>query len=437
MRPYLFLGLMLLAMPQGWAQTADELYASGIAHLSNEAYSAALVDFNKAIAKDPSHWRAYWARAYTQWLYLQDTAAAMRDYSKAIELAPNEPDLYYYRGLLRQEIGQHSRANIDFTRALMLNANNPDYFFQRGRSRLAIEEYALAIEDFSEVLKRVAESSAAYFYRGYAKLSLEKPMDAVEDFTAALSLVETADAYYQRAVAYRKLRQFNSALSDLNQALRLRPAFAEAYFLRGVVKAEMGQKEDGIADATLARKLGYRPKQRTARKLSALEDSLYVYSAPEVVVEAERPEYREALRDSKQLAVRGRNALATRIISVSAPITFLPSTPPSPISSFNTVDCNKQTLMLKRLTEINLLCIARLLREEARQLKDPVVDDIVAQISDIATELATLEDNLLRGAMPETAAAIDRQRRIQLLVSVQQLMTDLQEHLDRKAAKKD
>jgi hypothetical protein len=89
--------------------------------------------------------------------------------------------------------------------------------------------------------------------------------------------------------------------------------------------------------------------------------------------------------------------------------------------------------MMRRLTEVNLLCIMRLLREETRLLKDPVVDNLVAQMSDMATELATLEDNLLRGAMPETAAAVDRQRRIQLLVNVQQLMNDLQDYLDQKA----
>ncbi|PIO48766.1 MAG: hypothetical protein CMR00_02545 [[Chlorobium] sp. 445] len=432
-----FFFVLLLSMQPSLAQTAEELYASGVAHLSNEAYSAALIDFNKAINKDSTYWRAYWGRAYTQWIYLQDTTAAMQDYAKAIELAPNEAELYYYRGLLRHEMAQYARANVDFTRAILLNANNADYFFQRGRSRLAIEEFAAAIEDFSEVLKQVAESSSAYFYRGYAKLSLDKWLDAVEDFTASLSLAETAEAYYHRALAYRKLKQFNSALSDLERALRLRPAFAEAYFMRGVVKTEIGRKEEGLADATLARKLGYQPKKRKLRKISTIEDSLYVYAAPEVVVEAERPEYREALRDTKQLAQRGRNALATQIISVSAPKTILPSTPPSPINAFNTADCNKQTLLMRRLTEVNLLCIMRLLREEIRQLRDPVVDNLVAQMTDMATELATLEDNLLRGAMPETAAAIDRQRRIQLLVSVQQLMNELQEYLDQKSKKEE
>lgn len=92
---------------------------------------------------------------------------------------------------------------------------------------------------------------------------------------------------------------------------------------------------------------------------------------------------------------------------------------------------------MRRLTEVNLLCIMRLLREEIRQLRDPVVDNLVAQMTDMATELATLEDNLLRGAMPETAAAIDRQRRIQLLVSVQQLMNELQEYLDQKSKKEE
>ncbi|MFN3386445.1 MAG: hypothetical protein ACK42Y_07630 [Candidatus Thermochlorobacter sp.] len=170
----------------------------------------------------------------------------------------------------------------------------------------------------------------------------------------------------------------------------------------------MGQKQESLADAILARKLRYQPKNRKTRKISTIEDSLYVFAAPEVVVEAERPEYREALRDTKQLARRGRNALATQIISVSAPKTILPSTPPSPINAFNTADCNKQSLLMRRLTEVNLLCIIRLLREEIRQLRDPVVDNLVAQMTDMATELATLEDNLLRGAIPETAAAIDR-----------------------------
>jgi tetratricopeptide (TPR) repeat protein len=436
MRQYLLLLSALLCIWQPTAaQTASELYESALAHLAKDAYSAALIAFEKAIAKDSTYWRAYWGRGYTRLIYLQDTAAAMADYGNAIALAPNEADLYYYRGVLRQELSQHARANIDFTRAILLNPNNPDYLFQRGRSRLAMQEWTLAIEDFSEVLKHLPESSSAYFYRGYAKLKLEKPIDAVEDLTASLSLSETADAYYLRATAYRKLKQYQNALNDLNQALQRRPAFADAYFLRGVIKTEMGQKEEGLADATLARKLGFQPKRRETRKISTVEDSLYVYAAPEMVVEATRPEYQEALRDTKQLALRGRNALATKIISVSAPITIMPSTPLSPVSAFQTADCNKQTLLMRRLTEVNLLCIMRLLREETRLLKDPVVDNLVAQMSDMATELATLEDHLLRGAMPETAAAVDRQRRIQLLVNVQQLMNDLQDYLEQRAKK--
>jgi tetratricopeptide (TPR) repeat protein len=434
MRQYLLLlSVLLCAWQHTAAQPASEHYASALTHLAKEAYSAALIEFDRAIAKDSTYWRAYSGRAYTRLIYLQDTAAAIADYNKAISLAPNEPDLYYYRGLLRQELLQHARANIDFTRAILLNPDNPDYLFQRGRSRLAMQEWALAIEDFSGVLKQLPESSSAYFYRGYAKLKLEKPIDAIEDLTASLSLSETADTYYLRATAYRQTKQYQSALNDLNCALQRRPAFADAYFLRGVIKTEMGQKEEGLADATLARKLGFQPKNRATRKISSVEDSLYVYAAPEMVVEANRPEYQEALRDTKQLALRGRNALATRIISVSAPITIMPSTPLSPIGAFHTADCNKQTLMMRRLTEVNLLCIMRLLREETRLLKDPVVDNLVAQMSDMATELATLEDNLLRGAMPETAAAVDRQRRIQLLVNVQQLMNDLQDYLDQKA----
>ncbi len=417
------------------AQTAEELYAAGVTAIEKGDYPAALVAFNKAVAKDTAYWQAWIQKGYTSLIYFQDTTGALSDYSKAIAVAPSVAEGYYYRGLLRQEMLQNGRANIDFTKAILLNPNNTDFYFQRGRSRLAINELQSALEDFDEVVKRLPESSTAYFYRGYVKATLGNPAAALEDFTASLSLQESAETYYQRANVYRELKQYANALSDVNKALKFRPGYADAYFLRGVVKTEIGEKSDGVADVVLARKLGLKPGKKT-RRAAAFEDSLYVYAAPELVVEAETPEYKEAIRDSKQLALRGRNALATKIISVSAPTTFLPSTPPSPINSLNTVDCNKQTLLMRRLTELNILCVARLLKDEIRVLRDPIADNIVAQISDIANELSVLEDNLLRGAVSDLAAAADRQRRIQLLVNVQQLMGDLQEHLDQKTVRK-
>ena len=65
-------------------------------------------------------------------------------------------------------------------------------------------------------------------------------------------------AYWCRGNAYKNLKNYEQAISDYTQAIKLDPNYASAYELRGICYQELGEKEKAEADFVKARKLGYR-----------------------------------------------------------------------------------------------------------------------------------------------------------------------------------
>ncbi|NMG20439.1 trypsin-like peptidase domain-containing protein, partial [Brasilonema bromeliae] len=57
-----------------------------------------------------------------------------------------------------------------------------------------------------------------------------------------------ADDFFIQAGDKYKKRDFKGAIADLNQALRINPNYANAYFGRGVVRYDLGDKQAAIAD---------------------------------------------------------------------------------------------------------------------------------------------------------------------------------------------
>ena len=59
---------------------------------------------------------------------------------------------------------------------------------------------------------------------------------------------DLAKAYYNRGIAKGALKQYKDAIADYNEAIRLQPDYAEAYSNRGAAKAELEQYQEAIAD---------------------------------------------------------------------------------------------------------------------------------------------------------------------------------------------
>jgi tetratricopeptide (TPR) repeat protein len=88
--------------------------------------------------------------------------------------------------------------------------------------------------------------------------------EATNNYDEAIRLnPQSAEAYYKRGLEYQKLGQQEPAIADFDKAIRIDPQFAKAYCNRGYAYLNKEQYDLAIADCTKAAKLD--PKDAVAR----------------------------------------------------------------------------------------------------------------------------------------------------------------------------
>jgi tetratricopeptide (TPR) repeat protein len=93
-----------------------------------------------------------------------------------------------------------------------------------------------------------AAAQAAFSY-GLAAFDTKEYDKAIVDYTEAIRLKpNNAKAYKERGRAYSAKKQYDNALSDYNEAIRLDPNFAAAYNNRGYVYYEKKDYDKAISD---------------------------------------------------------------------------------------------------------------------------------------------------------------------------------------------
>jgi len=113
-----------------------------------------------------------------------------------------------------------------------------------------------AIEYLNNAIK-LQPGNYYYVLRGVAYTDLGQYQRAIADYTEAIRLKpdDADEAYYNRGFAYDKLGQYQRAIADYNKAIRLRPDYARAYSNRGSVYQELGQLQRAIKDYNQAIRL--------------------------------------------------------------------------------------------------------------------------------------------------------------------------------------
>lgn len=125
---------------------------------------------------------------------------AMADLNNAIALNAASSEAFYNRGVVFNDgLGMPARAIQDFNQAIAL------------RAAAVVKPPAVAKKDFPQALN----------YRGLAYEGLGQYDQAVKDFSEVLRLnPKFSPALANRGLAYAKLRRYPAALTDLNGALK-------------------------------------------------------------------------------------------------------------------------------------------------------------------------------------------------------------------------
>ena len=147
---------------------------------------------------------------------------AIRCFTEAIKLEPNNASAYAFRGDSRREKGDLDGALEDLNTAIQLEPKNSAYYGFRGFARKGMGDLPGAIEDYSESIRIESDSASIYTLRGLAYADKGKLDDAIKDFDNAINYnPDGSHRYLYRGEAWEKKRNYSKAIIDYQKYLEL------------------------------------------------------------------------------------------------------------------------------------------------------------------------------------------------------------------------
>jgi len=113
------------------------------------------------------------------------------NFSIAIKINPNDPDAWYSRAILKEEVYEKKAARADYDKALELAPDFVDAIINRAANKDEAGEYEDAIEDYTTAIALDPDNGVAYFNRGNSKLNSGDKKGACEDWHKAKELGST------------------------------------------------------------------------------------------------------------------------------------------------------------------------------------------------------------------------------------------------------
>lgn len=167
----------------------------------NEEFGRALTAANVAVKKIPSKDKEYKAFAYGTraqvYLNLEDTIQALKDYSQAINVMPDDDRLYNQRAQVYYEQEKYDLADKDYQKMISLKVGDVMGYMGIGRNANAQKRYGDAIKQFDYVVKLDQNYSSAYSFRAESYIGLKKYNEAIDDVITALGIDKDRKAFYE------------------------------------------------------------------------------------------------------------------------------------------------------------------------------------------------------------------------------------------------
>ncbi len=179
---------------------------------------------------------------------------AIQELSEGIRLEPGIATALERRGLAYKNLGNYDRAIFDYDRAIELNTNIATFYYNRAHAYYFKNQFDQAIRDYSEAI-RLKPSAQSFISRGRSYFAITRFGDAIADYDEALRLEPRSElAYFNRATAHGRMKEYEAAISDYESALKIRKS-SISLFGRGVAKRHRGDIAEGDADIAAAKAL--------------------------------------------------------------------------------------------------------------------------------------------------------------------------------------
>jgi tetratricopeptide (TPR) repeat protein len=224
-------------------------YERGNIQLDQGENIAAVADYTKALALDPTNARAFNNRALA-YVALGQADQALADYAMAVQRDPNYTRAYQNRLRLLEQRGDLKGMAADYERLAQIDTKNAaDYRYRQGSALHGLRDFAGARKAYDAALAANGRHVDALYERALLSFAEGQPAAAIADLDRALNLSpHAANAYYARGQAREALGDHAAAITDFTQALNLRADYPELLLARAAAFHASGQMDLARAD---------------------------------------------------------------------------------------------------------------------------------------------------------------------------------------------
>ena len=174
---------------------------------------------------------------------------------------------YVERGVELYNTDHFFSAVTEYDKAIELTPDNPDLYANRGAAYLRLNNYMEAKKDLDKALRLKPDAAKIYVVYGDLYSRVGESDDAIDYYNRALQLnPNDAYVYYSRGVAYQRMKNYPGAISDFTKAISINPKYVDAYIGRAMILV-YGEKNLQAATDDLNKVLSITPDNSHAKSL--------------------------------------------------------------------------------------------------------------------------------------------------------------------------
>lgn len=165
--------------------------------------------------------------------------------TEAIEKDPNNAALYGQRSRLYLELKQDKQALADAEKAISLDNGKGEYHFLKAKAQRALNRLEAALNTAQAAESRNYRTADLYILMGEIFLIIKQYQKAIDNLNQALKLSSFNEyAYFYKGVVYAETGDTTRAISNLQTALEQAPEFVQPYIeLAKINTAQKNYKE--------------------------------------------------------------------------------------------------------------------------------------------------------------------------------------------------
>jgi tetratricopeptide (TPR) repeat protein len=236
------------------AEHAGTLHLMGLLSLQAKQYDHAVEWISRAIRQQPK--TEYLTSLGTTLLHQGRRDEALKTFDKAVQLDPNDADLWSNLGNILADMQRPADAILSYQHALKLNPRHWDAAHQCGHLLNRLERFEEALIHFSLCDELQPNDAAMVQMRALMLHNLKRFEEALAGYRRALALdPASVEACNNTGTVLQSLDRHQEALSWFDRTLELRPDLVETLENKAVSLVELQRFDEAFAVYHRARAL--------------------------------------------------------------------------------------------------------------------------------------------------------------------------------------